>query len=342
MERFTTADNIRIYRIPAQVLPHLSGYVHLILGGMSAPLLIDAGSGELHSTDEILAGFEQVRSEFGETFRPEDLGMILITHAHIDHFGGAGELARITGAKIASHRYDSRVIEAYNETASVSRRQYETFLRFLGTPEEQIDPIIEAYGFVPGRFRSVSLDQFIEDGEKIGSLTAHHFPGHSAGHLIFELGDYFIGGDLVLSKTLTQIWPERLLLQTGLIRYLESLEKLRLIAEERKKANRPLILLPGHEEPVWDVPRRLELVFAGEARREKRLLEIIRRAPEPITAYDLSKRLYLTTYISRTFFALCDAAARLEYLLLQGKLKIANYESMAGRQEEAPRYVARD
>ena len=38
--------------------------------------------------------------------RPADVRRIVLTHAHIDHAGGAAELVRRTGAPVAVHRDD--------------------------------------------------------------------------------------------------------------------------------------------------------------------------------------------------------------------------------------------
>ncbi|MEV7612538.1 MBL fold metallo-hydrolase [Streptomyces sp. NPDC089799] len=37
---------------------------------------------------------------------PADISLIVLTHAHIDHFGSAAELHRLTGAPVAGHVAD--------------------------------------------------------------------------------------------------------------------------------------------------------------------------------------------------------------------------------------------
>jgi len=39
--------------------------------------------------------------------RPEEIGMILITHGHTDHFGSAAAFKEKTGAKVAIHKLDA-------------------------------------------------------------------------------------------------------------------------------------------------------------------------------------------------------------------------------------------
>lgn len=334
-------QSVRIYRIETTVFPHLSAYVYLAMGERFAPVLIDAGSGELDSPQEILSGLERIAPDFGERFAPTDVQTILLTHAHIDHFGGANELSRRLGASVACHRFDSRIIESFSERASVANARYGTFLAEMGVESERIDPVLRGFGFLPGRVRSTPVDRTLDEGDEFGPFRVHYFPGHSAGAIALEIGDFLISGDLLLAKTLTQIWPERIMPQTGLIRYLESIEKLRTLLETRQNQRRPLILLPGHEASIQDPLKRIELVVQSTMRRNDRLLAILKRSDSAMTGFELSRRLYLTTHMSRTFFALADTAARLEYLQLHGRLAADNYDDLAAGTTQAVRYVAR-
>ncbi len=339
IERFETDGGIRIYRIETQVLPHLRGFVNLVFGDGFAPILIDTGCGTPASTSEILDGFTEIAANHEPNFHLTDIQTILLTHAHIDHFGGTNFFRHATGASVACHRYDSRVVASYDERAAVGLMRHRTFLRECGAPEERIEPILLSFGFVPGRTRSTTVDRLLSDGDTIGPATVHHFPGHSAGHIAFEIGNYLVGGDLVLAKTLTQIWPERIMPQTGLVRYNESIDKLRALILARQQEGKQLVLLPGHEEAILTPVRRIAKVEAASKRRNERLLEILRRCDEPLTCMEISRRLYLTSHESRTFFAVCDTAARLEYLQLEGELIAANYDHLDS--DPAVRYDVR-
>lgn len=339
--RWETNGGIRIYRIPTRVLPHLDGFVHLILGNDFVPTLIDAGGPREESLAGIDRGLAEVTERFAERFRPEDIGRIIVTHAHLDHFGGAARLAGRSGAEVWSHRFDSRIVESFNERSSVANRRYADFLREAGVEPERIDPILNGFGFLPGRANSVPVARRLDDGEVAGPFRFHHFPGHSAGLLAVEVGDFLLTGDLLLSQTLTQIWPEKLIPFTGLFHYLDSLSRLNRFVADAREAGRTFTLLPGHEDPVTNVARRIELVKKSTERRANRIFDILDRCDEPPTIWQLSRKMYLTAHESRTFFAVCDVAARLEYLQLQGELAVANYDDIAAGRTDAFCYAAR-
>jgi glyoxylase-like metal-dependent hydrolase (beta-lactamase superfamily II) len=84
---FVTAGGARIFRIPMNAFPNFWVYAYLVLVD-DYTVLIDTGSGFGDSNIHLEAGFEQASRMAGRTIRIEDLTHILITHGHIDHFGG--------------------------------------------------------------------------------------------------------------------------------------------------------------------------------------------------------------------------------------------------------------
>ena len=92
-----------------------------------------------------------------------ELEKILLTHAHIDHAGGAGELARSAGLPIEGPQREDRFwIEGLPEQS-----------RMFGFPAAET--------FEP--------DRWLEQGDRVevGDLRLEvlHCPGHTPGHLVF-------------------------------------------------------------------------------------------------------------------------------------------------------------
>ncbi|HMB45410.1 MAG TPA: MBL fold metallo-hydrolase, partial [Candidatus Methanoperedens sp.] len=57
--------------------------------------------------------------ELGKHIDLHDLELIILTHCHYDHSGGAGGVAAATGARIAVHKNDAPLL--LNPDASASR-----------------------------------------------------------------------------------------------------------------------------------------------------------------------------------------------------------------------------
>jgi glyoxylase-like metal-dependent hydrolase (beta-lactamase superfamily II) len=99
----------RVYRIPLCLFPELSGFAHLVVcDGFVA--LVDTGSGFGDSNDHLEAGLAAVRADHGEPIAWSDLTHILITHGHIDHFGGLHYVRERSTAPLGVHELDRRVL----------------------------------------------------------------------------------------------------------------------------------------------------------------------------------------------------------------------------------------
>ena len=292
--------------------------------------LVDAGSGSDESNADLESAFRTIREEFEPGFAPEKIRRILLTHSHIDHFGGANELRRRTGAEVWSHSFESRVVSSFNEQACVSNVRSFHFLREAGVPESEIPGILDGFGFRPGRAKSTPVAKTLLGGETFGALKTFYLPGHSPGHLAFQLDDVILTGDLLLSKTLTQIWPTRMTPRTGVWNYIRSLRALARIGERcERAAGRKLVALPAHEAPIFDVPNRVRQVVRGMERRNGRLFALLDEAEEPLTTLEIARRMYWSGRPNREFFAISDVAARLEFLQQLGLISVANYDEIS-------------
>lgn len=133
------------------------------------------------------------------------LKAIWLTHAHIDHAGGTGQLAREQGLPIVGpHPGDQFWIDGLAQQS-----------RMFGFPP--------AEAFTP--------DRWLDDGDtvQIGheTLTVRHCPGHTPGHVVFHsasaqrvfVGDVLFAGSIgrtdfpggnhqqLLDAIRTRLWP---------------------------------------------------------------------------------------------------------------------------------------
>lgn len=106
--------------------------------------------------------------------QPSDLKRILLTHQHVDHIGGATELARQTGAEVWAHPLDTPAIEGK------ARRE---------APHGPLGVVFRAV-LLP-RIQATSVARTLNDGETLpvlaasGGLQVVETPGHTRGHVSF-------------------------------------------------------------------------------------------------------------------------------------------------------------
>src|SRR5947209_1350600 len=99
---FRASGGVHLYLMPVETFPNHVNNLYLIADG-ELRTLVDAGSGTPTSREGIEDTFAVVRAAFGERAEFETLDQVVVTHAHIDHFGGVGDVRKLTGARIAVH-----------------------------------------------------------------------------------------------------------------------------------------------------------------------------------------------------------------------------------------------
>jgi glyoxylase-like metal-dependent hydrolase (beta-lactamase superfamily II) len=125
--------------------------------------LVDAG---LKRAPRRLVG---ALSQLGK--RPQDVGRILLTHAHSDHVGGASAMRTRTGAAVQSHTDDAEYVRN-------GRRP----------PLDRSVRLARVFAHVGTRLSPCEIDGTFKDGDVLDvarGLSVLHTPGHSPGHCSF-------------------------------------------------------------------------------------------------------------------------------------------------------------
>ena len=125
LREFSTSGGGRIVQIPLGEWPGMWGFAYVVEAD-GYRVLIDSGSGFPVSNAHLEQGLQQAAQILGWPAVWESLTHILITHAHIDHFGGLGYVRPLTNALLGVHELDLRNLTHYEERlVVVSRRLYQ-------------------------------------------------------------------------------------------------------------------------------------------------------------------------------------------------------------------------
>lgn len=331
IEHFTASSGARIYRIPVQAFEPLLAYCYVILDA-GPPTLVDTGSGFGDSNDHLLAGIRALRDDFGVPLDVTDIERILITHGHIDHFGGAAFMIEQTGgAAVGIHELDRRILINYEERVMVATKDVSIYLARAGVSERLRSSLIEMYGFGKRQFHSVPVSISLDEHHPLDGLEFIHTPGHCPGQVCIRVGDILLSADHVLSRTTPNQAPESITHYTGLGHYLESLYKVARVEGIQ-------LALGGHEDPMPDVYERIIGIRASHQRKLERVLDIVRAAPEPPTISDISKAMYPDLHGYDVLLALSEVGAHVEYLYEHGRLAVHNLDEVEHADNPALRY----
>jgi glyoxylase-like metal-dependent hydrolase (beta-lactamase superfamily II) len=326
--RYETDGGARIYRIAARVFPMLVANIYVVIAGDYAAL-IDTGSGLGQSDDHLRAGVDALRDDWGEQLSWGDLSRIVITHAHIDHYGGLARVRERTSAPIAVHELDRRVLTNHEERLVLASRALSDYLWRAGVSESNHTSLMGMYSWAKGLFRSVEVETLLRDGDLLDDqFLVYHTPGHCPGQVCLQLDDVLFSADHILPRTSPHMAPESITPATGLGHYLDSLQRIAAVPGIR-------LVLGGHEEPIHDPYERIAQITASHHRKLDRILDT---CAEPHTINELSKAIYPGVEGYDVLLALEEIGAHVEYLDQHGELAIANLDEVAEDERAAPQY----
>jgi len=208
--------------------------IHLIDGVNSNAYLIIEPAG-LTLVDSGLPGSDQKILAYLRTLgkAPSQVSRILLTHQHVDHVGGAAELASLSGAEVIAHPLDTPAIEGTGPRDMPSGPMAILFRAML----------------LP-RLRPVAVTRQVRAGETLpvlvdgGGLQVIETPGHTLGQIAFYLPGrrLLFAGDTYRHTVRGEVAIPFKMFNRDTAQTRESLAALGTLAVD--------ISLPGHGKPM--------------------------------------------------------------------------------------------
>jgi glyoxylase-like metal-dependent hydrolase (beta-lactamase superfamily II) len=328
-QRHKTSAGRVIYSFPIRSFPTLINNIYVV-DDSAAPILVDCGSGMEQANADLLAGFEAIDEAFGRSISLADVGTILITHGHIDHFGGLNFVRQHTDAPIGVHILDRRVLSNHEERVVFAYRRLETFLEGAGVSAEHRAVLMSVYLFAKTYYRSTPVQFLLEEGQPtVGGIGVYHVPGHCPGQVCLGVDDVLLTADHVLSRITPHQAPETITQHMGLSHYLDSLSKIEALPGFR-------LGLGGHEDPIEEIPARVRAIRAAHDDRLCKVVEICR---EPKSIAEISRDLFGRVDSYHVLLALEETGAHVEYLHQRGELVAANLDEIEQTSHPVVRYA---
>jgi glyoxylase-like metal-dependent hydrolase (beta-lactamase superfamily II) len=282
------------------------------------PVLIDSGVKSPESWDALVRGLQQ------HGLAVADLSRVIITHAHIDHYGQAGAIADHSAADIWISDLGLPWLQAPAEQwARRSRFYSDYFLPALGLPESAARAILsgiqamESLGSaVPaGRLRTFAVDGTLDLGGR--SWQVLHTPGHASMQTCFYEPEQklLLSADMLLATTPTPVVESpadgSFNRAPALPRFMESLDLVQALAVEQ--------VLPGHGRPFTDHQRVIDRQRARILARKQECLEWITAGYHTVS--DLLDQMYAHQPLQFRFAGLWMLIGYLDLLEAGGQIK---------------------
>jgi glyoxylase-like metal-dependent hydrolase (beta-lactamase superfamily II) len=160
--------------------------------------------------------------------------LILLTHSHWDHAGGAAPLRAATGARICATSGERELLAG----------------------EARHPPFVRALSLVANLGRTLeppSIDRWLEPGEIVEGIEVVPTPGHTPGHASYRFGTTIVAGDAFMTgRRLREAVPLFIADRAEARRSIEKLARLDLD-----------LAVSGHGPPVRGAKEKLEALAAS-------------------------------------------------------------------------------
>jgi glyoxylase-like metal-dependent hydrolase (beta-lactamase superfamily II) len=310
---YETSDGAKIHRIPLEAFPNFWAYVYVVVTD-EYRVLVDVGSGTDSSHTNLLEGLRQAG------LQPADLTHIILTHAHIDHYGGLSKLHEITNAKIGVHELDVQTVAHHEARLALLGRRLASFLAETGLAEETREQLLSIYRFAKLIYQSVPVDFTFEAMDmRLGPFEFIHLPGHCPGHVAIRVDDVVFCGDMVVEGVTPHLAPESINPYSGLDHYLESLSRLGHWVKDAR------LILNGHNDAIADLPVQIEATRQNIIRRMSKAIEALQEA---LTIEEICRAIYGEMGGYNQLLVIEKTGAYVEYLYQHGMIEITNPDEL--------------
>ena len=318
-EALSEAAEAGIHCMPIPT-PFLVGRVNCYLIEDDPLTLVDTGPNSGKALDEL----ERALAARGH--RIEDIGLIVLTHQHIDHIGLLEVLAGRSGAEVAALDLLQGYLGDFRRAAELDDEFAVALMLRHGIPAE----VTQALRAVSSAFRGwgsgAPVTRPLADGTDLRlrdrTFAVQHRPGHSPSDTVFwdERAGILLGGDHLIQHISSNPLMARPLDPDGaggdpaarpqaLRTYIASLTATRSLPAR--------FVLSGHGAPVTDHRGLIDERFALTERRARKIERLL--ADGPLTAHELAQRMWGNVAVTQAFLTLSEVLGHLDLLEAEGR-----------------------
>ena len=265
--------------LPWVGVPHCNAWA---LAAGDGIVLVDTGMHEPGSMAHLERALEQVGLKL------DHVRLLVVTHAHSDHYGEAATIVERTGCELWMHPAYEHVRLAATDYDAALERRIEVALQ-SGVPKE---PLLayqeEQRGKGMGIAGFVAPDRELVPGvvveTDLGPWTVHETPGHAPSHVCLFQPErrLLISGDHLLGRV--SLYYDYGHTPDPAGEFLRSLD----VVDELDAR----LCLPGHGRTFTDVRAHVEANRTAVHERLRRVREVISDGAAPLTAYEAVPLIY--------------------------------------------------
>jgi glyoxylase-like metal-dependent hydrolase (beta-lactamase superfamily II) len=319
---FAPAAAAGIHRL-AIPTPFAVGRVNVYLIEDEPLTLVDAGPNSGTSLDELERGIA------GLGHALEDIGLVIVTHQHIDHLGLVTLVAERSDATVAAIDVAVPYLANFSDEAQAD----DDFARDVMLRNGIAEDVVSALQSVSQAFRAwgarVEVTRPLRDDGSLElrdrTLHVHHRPGHSPTDTVFHdrerriliAADHLLGH--ISSNPLITRPRDGSTRPQALVQYLDSLAATRAMDVD--------LVLPGHGDPITDHRALIDQRFQLHRRRADKIHRLLRERPR--SAYEIAQALWGNIAVTQAYLTLSEVLGHLDLLLNDGRVREEERDGVA-------------
>jgi glyoxylase-like metal-dependent hydrolase (beta-lactamase superfamily II) len=315
LERAAQAGIHRL-RIPT---PFAVGRVNCYLLEDEPLTLIDTGPNSGKALDELQAQL----AAHGHSI--DDLGLVILTHQHIDHLGLVEIVVDHSGAEVAALDLAAERLANFGEDAEREDEFAVELMLRNGIPSEVAFALQSVSRSFRGWGSRAEVTRPLADGEEIAfrdrTLQTLHRPGHSPSDTVFwdEERRILIAADHLIAHISSNPLITRPLdgsaeRTQALVTYIASLRKTREMPAE--------IVLSGHGEPIVDHVALIDDRLAKHERRKEKIYGLIEEQPR--SGYEIAQAIWGNVAVTQAFLTLSEVIGHADLLVNERRVREAD------------------
>jgi glyoxylase-like metal-dependent hydrolase (beta-lactamase superfamily II) len=299
-----------IHRI-ALPTPFAVGSVNAYLIDDEPLTLLDCGPNSGSALDELERGLAALGH------RVEDLGLVVISHQHMDHLGLVDVIVRRSGADVAAIEPLGPWLADYADSMEADDEFAAQLMAEHGIPPDVVMALRALSRGFRGWGAAARVSVGLRDGGELAlrdrTLRVLHRPGHSPSDTLLHDAErgILVGADHLLAHVSSNPLMHRPLdgTRSGLLAYLDSLAATRAMEGVE-------LVLTGHGEPVVDHVALIDERLRGHERRAEKLHRLL--VARSRTAYELAHALWGDIAVTQAYLTLSEVLGHLELLARRG------------------------
>lgn len=277
--------------------------------------LVDTGPLHPDTRTALMDGLAQLG------YGPADLERIVVTHAHVDHFGLARDLADTSGAEVWTHPWNVAALGNFVADREERVRFYGQLLSEAAVPLEVMQAVGSITAGMTAFSRPVAVTRTLDEGATVRlagrDWQVLHTPGHASGLICLyepESGtllssDHLLAG--ISSNPVVEPPPpgetER---PRSLVLYRQSLRRVAAMGLS--------VALPSHGPAIYDIAGLVAKRMAFHERRLERVVEALRAGAQ--TTWEVTELLFPGRPPLDTFLAVSEVVGHLDVLEIEGRI----------------------